>query len=81
MLLMFKQSSKTIARTPQGCFMIVAEGVHPQLRLAYPNGAKIMAGLAAWIVNRFMEATTIEEGLMDLFGEVREEGGKLKSRC
>jgi hypothetical protein len=48
--------------------MLLLENIHPHMRLAYPNGAKIMAGLAAWVVNKFMEAETIPEGIVSLLG-------------
>ena len=53
----------------QGCFMIVSEACHPQLRLDFPNSTKILAGLACWIVNRLMSCSTMEEGLASIFGE------------
>jgi len=49
--------------------MLLLESIHPHLRLAFPNGAKIMAGLAAWIVNKFMEEDTIPAGIVSLLGE------------
>lgn len=48
--------------------MLLLENIHPHLRLAYPNGAKIMAGLAAWIVNKFMDADSVQEGVVTLLG-------------
>lgn len=53
----------------QGCFMIVSEACHPQLRLDFPNSSKILAGLAGWIVNRLMSSATMEEGLVSIFGD------------
>ena len=48
--------------------MLLLENIHPHMRLAFPNGAKIMAGLAAWVVNKFMEEETIHEGIASLLG-------------
>ncbi|GMH59959.1 hypothetical protein TrRE_jg3521 [Triparma retinervis] len=59
---------KKMTPEDQGCFMLLLENIHPHMRLAYPNGAKIMAGLAAWVVNKFMEAETIPEGIVSLLG-------------
>ena len=49
--------------------MIIAESCHPGQRLAYPNSAKVLAGLTSHIVNRFMEADTVEICLAEIFGE------------
>ena len=49
--------------------MIVSENLHPNQRLAYPNSAKVLAGLSSHIVNRFMEADSVEECLRDMFGD------------
>ncbi|GMH56580.1 hypothetical protein TrST_g9053 [Triparma strigata] len=60
---------KKMSVEDQGCFMIIAESCHPGQRLAYPNSAKVLAGLTSHIVNRFMEADTVEICLAEIFGE------------
>ena len=49
--------------------MVISEHCHINQRLAYPNSAKILAGLTSHVVNRFMEADSVEECLTDMFGE------------
>ena len=49
--------------------MIISEAIHPNQRLAYPNSAKVLAGLTSHIVNRFMEAETVEGCLHEMFGK------------
>lgn len=49
--------------------MVIAETCHSDQRLAYPNSARVLAGLTSHIVNRFMEADTVEACLAEIFGD------------
>jgi hypothetical protein len=60
---------RKMTETDQGCFMMVSESVHPQLRLAFPTTSKILSGLTAWIVNLCMASSSINEALVQIFGE------------
>ena len=60
---------KKLSEPDQGCFMVISEQCHPGLRLGFPNSAKILAGLAGWIVNRLMQSDAIVDGLQSIFGE------------
>ncbi|GMI61871.1 hypothetical protein ScalyP_jg9002 [Parmales sp. scaly parma] len=52
----------------QGCFMLVAETCHPNLRLSFPNSTKILAGTVAWLVNKLCAAPDMETGMKEIFG-------------
>jgi hypothetical protein len=63
---------KKLTPEEQGIFMIVAETVHPNLRLGFPSSARVLASISAYIVNSMMKARSIEEGINSLFENSQE---------
>ena len=51
----------------QGCFMLISENVHPNLRLAFPSSSKILSGTVAWIVNKLAGAKTVSGNANNFF--------------
>jgi len=60
---------KKMSVEDQAAFMIISEHVHPQLRLSYPATNKTLSGLTAYVVNTLMAAPSIQEGLVEFFGD------------